>query len=393
MTPTDARARTELAAVASGLSVSSFGESDNRAMMGVVSAARSALVARFASLTFFGPDADIYMGPASERDALEAAASAALHIASSADETVEYENLADEASLSAAPFVRGVPSLRWMITVPVRGYNGLVIGALSLFDDQPRLVLSDSERSTLLSLSRIVEATVESHRARVIARAQRSLLVHKLHRAHSRSGPSTSDRRRQLHQLHNALTILRLNSQVIEEQREFDADAFADMRNSIRTAEKVARQMRVRSLTPHESEKMTWARVCDWQARRVEMMPQTSCEIEIYDESPNLQQTEAPPCLADVASLIVDRAVELSNGTGLLKISLRLFPHFIRFAASISSESSLAEPSSLIDPVYTHPARNALVAIGGGIIAEPDQDSVRQWSAWFPLDPGHNYII
>lgn len=392
LTPRSESARTQLAAVASGLSLESFSDTDIRSLQGLVATARSALAAPYAVLGFFGRDRHFYEGPAEEVAAFDDVAKFCLEVTAQSSETIEIEDLQSHAAFRGAHFVRQPPRLRWMVSLPIRGYHGMVVGVLALFDDRPRMSLGTSDRGTLSQLAGVVESALESHRSRVMARAQRSVLVHRLRGAYAALSPQSGARRRNMHELSNALTIIRLNSQLLEENQEFDADALTDIRNSVRAAERASRDLRESSSTPHDNERISWARVCDWQAQRIDNMPQAQCEVYLHDESPNLLQYEAPACLREVACVLVDRALEASAGIGELTISLREFPHFIRLSVRIPRASTLEEVSTLVDPVNTHPCRNALVAIGGGITAESSETECR-WSAWFPADAGHAFVI
>jgi GAF domain-containing protein len=393
LTPVDAVGRTELAAMAAGLNLDTISQADDRILAGALAAAQTGLAAPVASLQFLGIDQIWYLGGAAEREDVHAFAGGVTRAVLHADGHLEVNDLEKHPSFSNAKVVRSGPNLRWMVAVPIRGYNSLVIGALTLFDVNPRMPLSDTDQATLRNLISVIEAALESHRARVAARAQRELLVKRLRDAHRDFTPHGTERRRTIHDLKNALTVIRLNSQAMEESGEFDAEALADIRGSLQQADDVAQQLNHKVSTPVPPHRPTWSTICESQRQRIEHLPHhPNRTVKVVDESPNLTRAGVPDCLGDVTNLLVDRALELSHEGAELAISLRVFPHFARFSVWVPMQRTLDETSSPFEPVLVHPARNALLAVGGSITSS-GTETMHRLSAWFPLDDEATYVI
>jgi signal transduction histidine kinase len=392
-TPVDQTDRAELAAMAAGLNLDTISRIDAALLESVVRAAKSGVSVPFASLRFLGSERCWFVGDARWESPVNEFALGVTRAVVHADRSVEVIDLHQHAAYSAATAVAYEPQLQWMVSLPVRGYNNLVIGALHVFDDRPRMPPSDTELETLKGLVDVIEAALESHRARVAARAQRAMLVERLRRAHQAEIPNGAAQRRTIHDLRNALTIIRLNTQVMEEAARFDPGAFADIRGSLTMAEEAARQLNLSSRTPIPQQRPTWSNVCDVLRVRMETAaayPDRS--VRIVDESHNLGGRPTPECLADVASLIVDRALELTEAGDEIDLSLRVFPHFVRLSLVFPARPGLEERSSPVEPVLLHPARHALLAIGGSITSSAS-DTAHRLSVWFPLDDAATLVV
>ncbi len=391
-TPVDCDGRTEVAAMATAFNLSSLSESDSRLLRGVLATTKTSLGAPIAALRFLGSEVSFYDGPPEHTNVIEEFALACSRATTLARDFIQVEDLAMHPSFGRAAAVTGAPHLRWLATVPVRGYNELVIGSISLFDTRPRLTLNASEEATLRNLAAVVEAALESHRSRIVARAQRALLVKRLRDANTTSAPDM-DHRRTIHDLRNALTVIRLNSQAMEESGEYSAEALADIRGSLLLAEKTTRLLKPPTPTPHPAQRLTWLQVCEVQRLRVLHLPMyPDRKVTVIDESHNLTGVASPTCLTEVSNLLVDRALDISEPGDELEVSLRVYPHFVRFAVTCPTVKSLEERSAPVEPVLVHPARSALVAIGGSVRSEIVERGYRL-SAWFPLDEQATYVI
>ena len=111
-----------------------------------------------------------------ETPRLDAFCNTTMHVAPG--ETLLVEDAREDPTFRDNPFVTGMDGLRFYLGAPLVSRDGHALGALCVFDTQPRSGVSDGERRRLLVLAELVVDELELRRAaRQVVESQRLLAL------------------------------------------------------------------------------------------------------------------------------------------------------------------------------------------------------------------------
>lgn len=287
-----------------------------------------------------------------------------------ADEILEVCNAAEEPEFRHNPLVTGSPNIRYYFGVPIRGFNGLPIGTLCVFDDKPRLPLRETERDALRQLAQSVESIIEHGRSIRVREAQLDL---------AKSGRS-EDR---IATYQDALRRARAEFKTIERVLADGTDGLAAITTATR------RGLDAVSTTQTDAARSPWNVVIE---TIVESLEDYAAERDVIldFESPDLESPMPPSNAARTLMSLVRSSIDYSARNAKVGVKLSAGPYFV--TVSIYREDAGLKVAKPDDPAPSDMAtmtdvmtntRQALVACGGYLEDKPWTGGT-VLKAWFP---------